>query len=219
MIRYENVALPGLNGDHFTFDVPKHRGVFVVGAESSGVDELGRYALGLRQPDAGRVVVDGIDVATLPRRAALAFRRRVGYLPAGDGLLHNLSLRDNIALPMRFGSNLLEREIGGRLRVMLAQLRLVEVADRQPADVTNEQRRRASLARALAFDPGLLILEDPFDGLTDRTAAELLEIARGGEVSEGSRRTVFMIGHSIPSTLEPRIELRYRVARGTFEQD
>ena len=193
--------------------------VFVVGAESSGVDELGRYALGLRQPDAGRVVVDGIDVATLPRRAALAFRRRVGYLPAGDGLLHNLSLRDNIALPMRFGSNLLEREIGGRLRVMLVQLRLVEVADRQPADVTNEQRRRASLARALAFDPGLLILEDPFDGLTDRTAAEMLEIARCGEVSEGSRRTVFMIGHSIPSTLEPRIDLRYRVARGTFEQD
>jgi len=150
----------------------------------------------------------------MTRGAALAFRRRVGYLPADIGLLHNLSLRDNVALPLQYGSGMSEREIAGRLRIMLAQVRLTDVAHRRPADVTEELRRRAAVARAVAFDPDLVIMEDPFDGMTTRAAAELLEIVRGGETAEGSRRTVFITGQSVPQSLEPRIEAHYRIARG-----
>ncbi len=57
-------------------------------------------------------------------------------------------------------------------------------------------------------------MEDPFDGLTTRAAAELLEIVRGGETPEGSRRTVFITGQSVPQRLEPRIETHYRIVRG-----
>ena len=97
---------------------------------------------------------------------------------------------------------------------MLALLRISDAVDIRPADATDEQRRRAALARALAFDPQLVILADPFDGLTVRAASELLDVARGGETSEEARRAVFMTGQYVPTRLERRIETRYRLARG-----
>lgn len=214
ILRFVDIVLPGLNGAPMTFDVGSHRATIVLGPEDSGINALGSYALGLARPVAGRALLFGDDVGLLPHRAALALRRRVGYLPAGDGLLHNLSLRDNIALPLRFGSDMPDRDIDGRIRIMLSLLRLAPVAELRPAAVGEEQRRRAALARALAFDPDLVILEDPFDGLTARTAAELLELARGGETDTGSRRTLFMTSQYLPSLLEPRIEVQHRLDRG-----
>lgn len=218
-LQFEDVTLPGPEGARISFVVPAHRGVLVLGREESGVDALASYALALERPETGRSLVFGEDLTRLPRRALLAFRRRVGYLPAGNGLLQNLSLRDNIALPLRFGSDLTEREIRGRIRVMLALLRIADAAELRPAAASEEQRRRAALARALAFDPELVILEDPFDGLTTRSAAELLELARGGETGAGSRRTVLMTGQYVPELLEPRIEIRYRVVKGGLQRE
>ena len=211
---FDSVEIPGLHAEGLSLGIDAHAATMMLGSESSGVDALGRYALALLKPPSGRVLVYGEDISAMTRGAALAFRRRVGYLPADIGLLHNLSLRDNVALPLQYGSGMSEREIAGRLRIMLAQVRLTDVAHRRPADVTEELRRRAAVARAVAFDPDLVIMEDPFDGMTTRAAAELLEIVRGGETAEGSRRTVFITGQSVPQSLEPRIETHYRIARG-----
>jgi ABC-type transporter Mla maintaining outer membrane lipid asymmetry ATPase subunit MlaF len=217
-LRFADVILPK-SGTRVSLEVPEHRTVSVQGAEESGVDALPSYALALTRPSAGQVFLFGEEIAMLPERAALAFRRRVGYLPAGDGLLQNLTLSSNVALPLRFGSDLSEREIRGRLQIMLAMVRIADAASLRPADATDEQRRRTALARALAFDPQLLILADPFDGLTVRAAAELLEIARGGESGAGARRAVFVTGQSVPARIEPRVDLRYRLANGELTID
>jgi ABC-type transporter Mla maintaining outer membrane lipid asymmetry ATPase subunit MlaF len=201
----------------FSLEVTKHQTVAVVGDERSGVDALGGLALALERSPSGRVRTLGTDVVALQRRELLAFRRRVGYLPAGDGLLQNLTLRDNIQLPLRFGSNFRSRDIEGRVNVILAQLRLTRAAELRPAQATDEDRRRTAFGRALAFDPELVILEQPFDGLSERVAAELLEVARGGEVAEGSRRTVFITGQELPALLRPRVDRLVRVAASRNE--
>jgi ABC-type transporter Mla maintaining outer membrane lipid asymmetry ATPase subunit MlaF len=201
----------------FTLEVAAHQTVVVVGDETSGVNLLGGLALGLDRVPEGRVLVLGTEVAELDRLAQLAFRRKLGYLPAGDGLLQNLSLRDNIRLPLRFGSDFRPRDIEGRVDVIVAQLRLTRVADRRPAQTNAEDRRRAALGRALAFDPDLVILEEPFDGLTERAAAEMLELARGGEVQEGGRRTVFITGQDLPALLRRRVDRQLRLRRGRVE--
>jgi len=197
----------------FSLDVPERRTVAVLGDEDSGIGRLGGYALGLERPATGRALVFGTVVASLPEPERLAFRRRVGYLPAGDGLLQNLSLRDNVALPLRFGSGASPRDIEGRVTVMLTALRLMSAAALRPAQANEEERRRAALARAIAFDPALLVLEQPFDGLTARVASELLEIARGGESAEGARRTIFITGQEIPPILLRRVDHVYRLTR------
>jgi ABC-type sulfate/molybdate transport systems ATPase subunit len=196
-----------------TLEVPAHHTVAVLGDEDSGVDRLGGWALGLERPPRGRVLAFDTVVADLPERDRLAFRRRVGYLPAGDGLLQNLSLHDNVALPLRFGSGASPREIEGRVRVMLAAVRLTDVAGRRPAAVHEEERRRAAFARAMAFDPALLVLQQPFDGLTARSAAELLELARGGATADGGRRTLLITGQDLPALLQRRVERVYRITR------
>jgi phospholipid/cholesterol/gamma-HCH transport system ATP-binding protein len=216
---FEGVQLTAGCPGVFSLEVPPHRTVWVAGEEDSGVEALAAYALALAQPPRGRVLVHGEDIARMSRRAALAFRRRVGYLPAGDGLLQNLSLRDNIGLPLRFGSDLRDRDIDGRLNVMLTAVRLSRAAELRPARANDELRRRAGFARALAFDPKLVLLDRPFDGLTHRAAAELLELARGGDSGEGSRRTVFITGQDLPAILLNRIELRYRLVDGQLQQE
>lgn len=195
----------------FSLEVRPHETVAVLGDEASGVDRLAALALGLDPAPAGRTLVWDTEIAALSRVRQLAFRRRVGYLPAGDGLLQNLSLRDNIRLPLRFGSDFQPDDIEGRVNVILAQLRLKAVAHFRPAAATEEERRRAALGRALAFDPELVILDQPFDGLAERVAAELLEVARGGEVAEGGRRTVFITGQDLPAMLRPRVERLLRL--------
>jgi phospholipid/cholesterol/gamma-HCH transport system ATP-binding protein len=215
---FEDVQLTDAGGT-FSLEVPLHRAVWVAGEEDSGIEALGAYALALARPPRGRVLVYGEEIAGMARRAALAFRRRVGYLPAGDGLLQNLSLRDNIGLPLRFGSNLRDRDIDGRLNVMLTAARLSRAGELRPARANDELRRRAAFARALAFDPALVLLDRPFDGLTNRACAELLELARGGDSGEGSRRTLFITGQDLPSILLNRIELRYRLVDGRLQQE
>jgi putative ABC transport system ATP-binding protein len=210
---FEGVPLGSRGGRPADLQVPPHHTVAVLGDEDSGVDRLGAWALGLDRPPRGRARAFGTVVADLPEGERLAFRRRVGYLPAGDGLLQNLSLRDNVALPLRFGSSATPREIDGRVRVMLAAVRVGDAGGRRPAAVHDEERRRAAFARAMAFDPALLVLEQPFDGLTARSAAELLELARGGATAAGARRAILITGQDLPTQLQRRVERVYRITR------
>lgn len=215
---FENLPLTERSRAPFSLALASHQTVAVLGDEESGVDQLGGFALGLEAPAGGRVLVFDTDIAGLPLPQRLAFRHRVGYLPAGDGLLQNLSLRDNIALPLRFGSDARSREIDGRVAVIVAALGLGSAADRRPAQATEEECRRAALARAVAFDPTLLVLEQPFDGITGRASAELLEIARGGETAEGARRAILITGQEIPAIVQRRCDRVYRLTRaGTLE--
>lgn len=217
---FEAIPLARADSLPFSLEVPARHTVALLGEEDAGIGRLGGYAMGLERPAAGRALVFGTDVGSLPERERLAFRRRVGYLPAGDGLLQNLSLRDNVALPLRFGSGARPKEIDGRVNVMLAAVRLSAVGERRPAQANEEERRRAALARAIAFDPALLILEQPFDGLTARVASELLELARGGESAEGARRTIFITGQEIPPVILRRVERVCRLTRaGVLEPE
>lgn len=211
---FESIPLAAHASQPFSLTVQARETVVVLGDEDSGLGALGGYALGLERPPSGRARVFDVEIGRLPERERFAFRRRVGYLPAGDGLLQNLSLQGNIGLPLRFGSGATSREIEGRLNVMVAAVRLrAAEGGLRPAQANEEQRRRAALARAVALDPALLILEQPFDGLTSRVAAELLEYARGGETAEGARRTIFITGQEIPPVLLRRVDRLYRLTR------
>ena len=219
LLLIENVPLDGANSTKITLEIPAHRTVSVVGDHHSGVNQLGPLALGLRQPLSGRITVLGTELSTLSRTELLAYRRRVGYLPAGDGLLQNLTLRQNVALPLRFGSDYSEAEIDSRLNIMLAAANLAAAAHLRPAQANDEQRRRAALTRALAFDPDLLVLEEPFVGLTDWAARDILETVRGGEIADGSRRTVLIIGPVLPASVTRRFDLRYRMTRQGLSEE
>jgi phospholipid/cholesterol/gamma-HCH transport system ATP-binding protein len=216
---FDDVQLAGARFTTVSLTVPARRAVSVVGEVASGLDRLGPIAMGLDAPDGGQALLFGEQVAVMARRAALAFRRQVGYVPEGDGLLQNLSLADNVALPLQFGSPLTPQEVRSRVRVILGTFRLADAGALRPSQADDEQRRRAAFARALVFDPPLVILDQPFDGIGLGAAAQLLDLTRGGESADGPRRSVFVTSQVLPERLRSRFEERYRVTGGKLRSD
>jgi ABC-type sulfate/molybdate transport systems ATPase subunit len=194
-------------------DHPDHRFELVVeagtvvlclGDEDSGVGDVGGYALGLTRPPAGEVLVHGVRVADLAYDDLLVCRRRLGYTQVGDGLLQNLTLRANIGLPLQYASDHRLGAVTGRVEELLDSFQLRDVADKRPAEVNEEDRRRCAVARAVALDPDLLVLEAPFDGLTGRSARDLLEraLTRG----DGTSRTVLLTAQDVTPAVGPLID-------------
>lgn len=184
----------------------------VVGDEDSGVGDLGKFAMGLDRPPSGDVVVFGTVMHKLSYARLLLFRRRLGYLQVGDGLLQNLSLRGNIGLPLSYASDHRVKEVTARVSEVVEHMQLADVADARPAAVNEEDRRRAALARAIALDPELLILEAPFDGLTGRAALDLLERIR--HRSDGTPRTIFITAQDLGPHVLPLVNRVVHVADG-----
>jgi len=191
--------------------------VVAIGDEDSGVGDLGAWALGLRRPPAGRVEVFGAPIGALPYYDLLLFRRRIGYHPVGDGLLQNLSLRDNVALPLRFASDHRQAEVDGRVNQLMDDFRLRSMASLRPAQANEEDRRRAALARAVALDPDLVVLEAPFDGLTSRAAQDLLD--RVSRREDGTRRAVFATVQDLVPSVRKTVQRVIKVADGAAVEE
>lgn len=184
----------------------------IIGDEDSGVGDIGHFALGFDRPPSGEILVFGTAIATLPYDKLLMFRRRLGYLQVGDGLLQNLNLRANIGLPLQYASDHRVKEVTTRVDELLLSFRLDHVADKRPAQANEEERRRSAVARAVSLDPELLILEAPFDGLTSRAGKELLEDVRTR--SGGTPRTVVITAQDLGPAVRPLIGRVVRLVDG-----
>lgn len=184
----------------------------VVGDEDSGVGDLGKYAMGLEFPPSGDVKVFGSSMWDMSYQQRLVFRRRLGYLQEGDGLLQNLTLRANISLPLAYASDHRTREVAARVDELLAQFKIADVADARPAAVNEELRRRGAMARAIALDPELLILETPFDGLTGRAGHDLLWTARHRR--DGAPRTILITAQDLGQHVLPLCDRKVHLADG-----
>ncbi len=208
---------PDHPAQRFNLTITKGTVVVAVGDEDSGVLDLGPWALGLGHPPAGRIEVFGAPIGALPYYDLLLFRRRVGYHPAGDGLLQNLTLRDNVALPLRFASDHRLAEVDGRVAQLLEDFRLRSVASLRPAQANEEDRRRAALARAVALDPDLVVLEVPFDGLTSRAAQDALDKVSRRE--DGTRRAVFATVQDLVPSVRKTVQRVIKVADGAAVEE
>jgi ABC-type transporter Mla maintaining outer membrane lipid asymmetry ATPase subunit MlaF len=204
--------------DHrFDLTVAAGTAVVAIGDEDSGVGDLGSYALGLRRPISGKVEVFGAPVGAMPYYDLLLFRRRIGYHPVGDGLLQNLTLRDNVALPLRFASDHRLAVVEDRVASLVEDFRLRAAAGLRPAAANEEDRRRTAIARALALDPDLVVLEAPFDGLTGRAAQDLLDKVRRRD--DGSRRAVFVTAQDLVPSVRRMMDRVIKVVDGAAVEE
>jgi ABC-2 type transport system ATP-binding protein len=168
--------------DGIDLDVP--RGCFfgLVGPNGAGKTTTLSMATGLLRPDAGTVLVDGIDVWQDPREA----KRRIGVLPEGLRLFERLSGRELLEFSGRLRQLPLE-VVQERAEELMSTFGLTEASDKLVVDYSTGMRKKVALAVALLHNPGVLFLDEPFeavDPVSARTIRDVLSrfTSRGGTV-------------------------------------
>lgn len=177
-----------------TCAVAKGSFVALVGASGSGKSTLLKMVNTLVEPSAGRVLFGGEDVTTLKPSA---LRRRVGYVFQGIGLFPHFSVGENIAIGPRLAGEKLSQ---GRIAQLLELVELEpDMASRMPDELSGGQRQRVGVARALAGDPELLLMDEPFGALDPVTRDALGERVR--ELHEELGLTTVMVTHDMAEAL------------------
>ena len=185
---------------HDRVDLDVHRGevLGVVGASGSGKSVLLKAVVGLARPSAGRIVVLGHDVDGLPPRKRIALQARCGVLFQDGALFSSLTVAQNVRLPLVEHTSLSSALIDEVVRVKIAMVGLPAAAAlKYPSQLSGGMRKRAGLARALALDPEILLLDEPTAGLDPIGAAAFDQLI--GSLQHGLGLTVFMVTHDLDS--------------------
>ena len=156
--------------------------------------------MGLARPAAGQVLLDGCDLHHGSDATLAALRRRLGVMFQAGALWSSMSLGDNLMLPMRLFTPLDAATRQRRARFKLALVGLDGSFDLMPAQLSGGMRKRAALARALALDPEILLLDEPGAGLDPVNVERLDELVANLRHHLGT--TVVMVTHEINSVFE-----------------
>jgi osmoprotectant transport system ATP-binding protein len=172
----------------------------LLGRSGSGKTTLLRTVNGLVRPTSGRVLNAGTDVATLDRAGLIRLRRATGYVIQETGLFPHMTVARNAGLALELAG----RPAGDRAPrvdecLRLAGLDSSEVASRYPWQLSGGQRQRVGLARALALDPAVLLLDEPFGALDPITRAELQTTVRDLLARLG--KTALLVTHDLDEAL------------------
>jgi phospholipid/cholesterol/gamma-HCH transport system ATP-binding protein len=182
-------------------DFTVNRGdIFVVmGGNGCGKSTLMRAMIGLQQPARGSVSYSGEDLWSAPPEVRQRLKRRLGVLFQGGALWSSLTLAENVALPLSEYTDLPQARIDEIVSFKLALVGLAGFEDFHPAELSGGMKKRAALARAMALDPDILLIDEPSSGLDPLTARRLDELIV--ELRDSLGTTVVVVTHELASIL------------------
>ncbi len=152
--------------DGIDLDIATGTSMVVIGGSGSGKSVLIKCILGLIEPDAGTIEIDGVNVLTLDAPKREEFNARMGMLFQAGALFDSLSVWENVAFGLVARKNIERREARQRAESVLAQVGLgPEVCDLSPAELSGGMQKRVALARAIAAQPEILFFDEPTTGL------------------------------------------------------
>jgi len=169
----------------------------ILGGSGCGKSTLLKHILRLHPVLAGRIQIDGHDLASLDRRGMHCLRQRMGVLFQDGALLGSLTLGDNVSLPLREHTKLSEKSIRERVLAKLSLVGLADFYDYYPNELSGGMRKRAGLARAMVMDPPLVFWGEPTSGLDPVTAAELDQLLL--ELKKSFDMTLVVVSHDLDS--------------------
>ena len=194
--------------DGFTLRVPDGETTVIIGYSGTGKSVALKHVVGLLQPDAGDVIVDGRAVSTLERDALTALRREIGFVFQFAALFDSMSVFDNVALGLR-RRDLSDDEIAARVREALALVDLTGAEERYPGELSGGMRKRVGIARAIALRPRYILYDEPTTGLDPVTSAVIDQLMV--RTREHLRVTGIVVTHDMRSayTVGDRIAMLY----------
>ena len=180
--------------DDVTLNVAAGTLTAIVGPSGCGKSTLLRLLAGFERPDAGRIEVDGVDVTGQPLR-----ERNVGFVFQSYALFPHLSVERNVAFALEV-RNAPREQARDRVRELLELVQLSDLSQRRPHELSGGQRQRIALARALAAQPQILLLDEPFAALDYHVRRELRSWLR--ELHDRVHVTTLLVTHDAEEAMD-----------------
>jgi len=160
--------------DGVTFRIEKGESVVIIGRSGSGKSVLLKHLIGLLQPDAGQVLIEGEDIVRMNERELLRVRRKFGMLFQGAALFDSMTVAENVGFAFRRDRSLPAQEVQRKVAEMLEMVDLPGTEDKKPAELSGGMKKRVGLARAIIYQPAILLYDEPTTGL-DPMAADSID--------------------------------------------
>jgi len=170
---------------------------YIIGTSGTGKSVLVKLGIGLIPPDQGHILVDGVDVTDFTEAQWRPIRKQHVMVFQHSTLFDSMTLRDNVALPLRRHAGLSRAEARIRAIDFLRMMQMDPKADWMPSEVGPSERKRVAIARALALSPECAILDEPTTGLDILAAATVDHVITrlGRELG----KTVIVVSHDLRS--------------------
>jgi len=209
-----------LNGISLT--VRRGETVAVLGRSGTGKSVLLRLVIGLEKPDSGSVRIHGHDIAGLALDQLAEIRKKMGFLFQHAALYDSLTVEQNVAFPLQHHKKEMSRsEQSNRVKELLAEVGMEGDLEKMPSDISGGMQKRVGLARALALEPDILLLDEPTAGLDPISAAEIDDLVL--KLQEEHHMASIVVTHDLHSakTIANRLALLNEgnvVIEGSFEE-
>lgn len=193
--------------DNVSITVPRGQTLMVLGRSGTGKSVLLKLMIGLQKPDDGVIEINQQEITSLPLKELNEMRKKVGFLFQHAALYDSLTVEENVAFPLRRHTKMNHKERLDRVRQLLARVGMEDAMKKMPADISGGMKKRVGLARALALDPDIMLLDEPNAGLDPITAAEIDELIRDLQQERGI--TSVVVTHDMRSvqTVADRVAL------------
>lgn len=180
-----------------SFDVERGQSIAILGRSGTGKSVALKLMIGLLEPDSGGIFVLGSEVPSLTPSKLSELRRKMGFLFQNSALFDSISVGENIAFPLRRHGADGDKAVRDRVEQLLSQVRLEGEYDKMPAALSGGMKKRAALARAMALQPSVLLVDEPSAGLDPITSEEIDDLLIS--LGEDNDTTIVVVTHNIPS--------------------
>ena len=148
-----------------SFRIEKGESVAIIGRSGGGKSVLLKHIIGLLQPDAGEVIIEGENIVAMNERQLLRVREKFGMVFQGAALFDSLSVAENVAFPLMRKHQLTTAEVAKRVAAALEMVDLPGTQQKKPAELSGGMRKRVGLARAIVYEPQIVLYDEPTTGL------------------------------------------------------
>ena len=182
--------------DDLDFAIARGETFVIMGRSGSGKSVTLRLLNGLERPDAGQVFFDGSEISALSEPELFPLRRRMAMLFQGGALFDSMTVLENVGFPLRQHTSVSELEIAQRVAMKLALVGLEGIEGKLPSALSGGMKKRVALARSLALDPEVVLLDEPTTGLDPVTSATIARLVRTNQRQLGA--TFVVVTHDVP---------------------
>ena len=145
--------------------IERGESVVIIGRSGGGKSVLLKHLIALLKPDSGQVLIDGEDIVPMNERQLLRVRRKFGMLFQGAALFDSMTVAENIAFAFRREQTLSEEEIAHKVAHVLDLVDLPGIETKNPSELSGGMRKRVGLARAIVYQPQIVLYDEPTTGL------------------------------------------------------